>query len=205
MNNHKADIKNANKGTDGVNSTYAKAQGNKGKLINPNQKSSLIIVFDREQEILVGYNKKENSEIELIKKDFAAEFINKGFAEEVGARLINNEELKHRGILSYCAAQCQDDDENRFIYFNNFYICIEFLKDKDTPWTLEEANQLLKDRISPKVGFREFFYIDEKCIENYVGQRMSAQFEAYMEDDLSPVNYDCSPADHNYCPAIDGY
>ena len=74
MNNHEADIKNANKGTDGVNPTYSKAQGNKGKLLNPNQKSSLIVVFDREQEITVGYNKKENGDIELINKDFAAEF-----------------------------------------------------------------------------------------------------------------------------------
>ena len=33
--NHKADIHNANKGTNGVNKIYAKAQGNRGKLMNP--------------------------------------------------------------------------------------------------------------------------------------------------------------------------
>ena len=37
--NHKADIKNRNEGTNGVNKTYAKIQGNKGKQLNPNQKS----------------------------------------------------------------------------------------------------------------------------------------------------------------------
>ena len=37
-NNHNADIKNSNKGTDGTNITYDKNQGNRGKQINPNQK-----------------------------------------------------------------------------------------------------------------------------------------------------------------------
>ncbi len=34
--NHRADIKNANKGANGVNETYAKTQGNRGKMKNPN-------------------------------------------------------------------------------------------------------------------------------------------------------------------------
>ncbi len=34
--NHNADIKNANKGTNGNNPTNAKAMGNKGKQLNPN-------------------------------------------------------------------------------------------------------------------------------------------------------------------------
>lgn len=36
--NQKANIKNANKGTKGTNKTYDKAQGNRGKQMNPNQK-----------------------------------------------------------------------------------------------------------------------------------------------------------------------
>ena len=36
--NHQADIKNANKGTKGSNTTYDKSQGNRGKQLNPNQK-----------------------------------------------------------------------------------------------------------------------------------------------------------------------
>ena len=36
--NHQADIKNANKGSNGTNSTYDKAQGNRGKQMNPNNK-----------------------------------------------------------------------------------------------------------------------------------------------------------------------
>jgi hypothetical protein len=35
--NHNADIKNANKGNDGNNKTFDKAQGNRGKQLNPNQ------------------------------------------------------------------------------------------------------------------------------------------------------------------------
>jgi len=35
--NQKADSKNANKGTKGTNTTYDKAQGNRGKQLNPNQ------------------------------------------------------------------------------------------------------------------------------------------------------------------------
>jgi hypothetical protein len=37
--NHQADIKNPNKGVDGVNMTNAKVHGNRGKQLNPNQKS----------------------------------------------------------------------------------------------------------------------------------------------------------------------
>lgn len=37
MKNHNANIKNANKGTKGTNTTYDKAQGNRGKQMNPNQ------------------------------------------------------------------------------------------------------------------------------------------------------------------------
>ena len=36
--NHQADIKNANKGTYGGNTTNAKVHGNRGKQLNPNQK-----------------------------------------------------------------------------------------------------------------------------------------------------------------------
>ena len=38
--NQKADANNANKGTKGVNKTYAQNQGNKGAQLNPNQKKS---------------------------------------------------------------------------------------------------------------------------------------------------------------------
>lgn len=37
--NHNADIKNANKGQSGTNTTHDKNQGNRGKQINPNNKS----------------------------------------------------------------------------------------------------------------------------------------------------------------------
>jgi hypothetical protein len=36
--NHQADIKNPNKGTKGTNTTYDKAQGNRGTQIKENQK-----------------------------------------------------------------------------------------------------------------------------------------------------------------------
>lgn len=37
--NHRADALNNNKGTSGTNPTNAKANGNRGKQLNPNQKS----------------------------------------------------------------------------------------------------------------------------------------------------------------------
>lgn len=37
-NNHKANIKNTNRGTTGNNATNAKANGNRGKQLNPNRK-----------------------------------------------------------------------------------------------------------------------------------------------------------------------
>lgn len=37
--NHEADIKNANKGNSGTNKTYDKNQGDRGKHLNPNQKT----------------------------------------------------------------------------------------------------------------------------------------------------------------------
>lgn len=39
QNNQKSDSKNANRGTSGTNKTYDKSQGNRGKQLNPNQKS----------------------------------------------------------------------------------------------------------------------------------------------------------------------
>ncbi|UUV06545.1 hypothetical protein [Ruegeria sp. YS9] len=36
--NRNADIKNPNKGTPGQNKTHAKAQGNRGKQLNPHNK-----------------------------------------------------------------------------------------------------------------------------------------------------------------------
>ena len=36
--NNQADIKNANKGSNGTNKTWDKAQGNKGQQQNPNNK-----------------------------------------------------------------------------------------------------------------------------------------------------------------------
>lgn len=38
--NHRADIRNKNPGTNGTNITYDKAQGNRGKQMNPNQRLS---------------------------------------------------------------------------------------------------------------------------------------------------------------------
>ncbi|MFQ3249110.1 MAG: hypothetical protein ACI9O6_000914 [Glaciecola sp.] len=38
-NNHKSNQGNGNKGSSGTNTTYDKVQGNRGKQLNPNQKS----------------------------------------------------------------------------------------------------------------------------------------------------------------------
>lgn len=40
--NHEADIQNGNWGTPGTNITWDKAQGNRGKQLNPNQQPGIV-------------------------------------------------------------------------------------------------------------------------------------------------------------------
>lgn len=48
--NHEADIRNRNKGTKGINTTNAKANGNRGKQLNPNSKA----MADKEEPLFDG-------------------------------------------------------------------------------------------------------------------------------------------------------
>jgi len=48
--NHQADIQNPNKGTPGTNQTWDKAQGNRGKQMNPNQQPSAPTTSGNEKE-----------------------------------------------------------------------------------------------------------------------------------------------------------
>ena len=185
--NHEADIENANKGSDGVNITYAKAQGNKGKQLNPNQHSSLLIVFDDDLSICVGYEEDLNGKNTFINKVFQTEYIDKGFAKEVGARDISPQELKARSL------QAPGGDLGKDFIHDWGYICIEFLKDKNEPWSIEEANTFVKESIGKKIGnvYREFFYIDGLLVNNHISDEWQSNWDSYEDLD--------------YHPAIDGY
>ena len=186
-NNHEANIMNANKGFDGVNITYAKAQGDRGKQLNPNQYSSLLVVFDDDLHICKGYEKDTNGKSMLIEKPFQAEYLDKGFAKEVGARDVSHQELKVLCLQAPGGVLGKD-----FIH-DWGYICIEFLKDKNEPWSIEEANKFVKESIGKKIGnvYRDFFYIDGLLMKNHISDEWHRQWD--------------SSEDFDYHPAIDGY
>jgi len=186
-NNHASDIANANKNFDGVNITYAKAQGNKGKQLNPNQHSSLLVVFDDDLNISNGYEEDTNGKITLIDKSFQTEYLDKGFAKEVGARDISPQELKARCL------QAPGGELGKYFIHDWGYICIEFLKNKNEPWSIEEANKLVKESIGKKIGnvYRDFFYIDGLLVNNHISDQWQRNWDSYEDLD--------------YHPAIDGY
>lgn len=185
LSNHESDMGNANKGTDGVNITYAKAQGNKGKLLNPSQKSSLIVVFN--DDLRLYRHQYENGEVISIREDFQTEYLDKGFAEKIGARTVSFKELKHRSL------QAPGGELGKDFLHEWDYTCIEFLRDKDNPWSIEDADQLVKERVGTKIGsnYREFFYLDGILMDNHIEHELDREWSYH--DDI------------DYCPAIDGY
>lgn len=62
--------------------------------------------------------------------------------------------------------------------------CIEFLRSKDNPWTIEDANTIAQKCIGSKFGscYREFFFINDETTERLA-----------LGNDIQ------------YPPAIDGY
>lgn len=182
VNNHEANIVNANKGVKGVNREFAFAQGNRGKQLNPNYRSSLLVVFN--DDLMVNEVEYENGNPRLIQLNFQTEYLDKGFAEDVGGRLLNLTELQKRNL---------DLGEGEKLHLWG-YTCIEFLRNQDNPWTVEDANELVIKYISNKLGtiYREFFFIDNKYINNHLNEEMNASSAAILDD-------------VPYCPAIDGY
>jgi len=190
--NNGSNIVNANLGTDGVNDQYAKAQGNRGKQLNPNQKSSLIVVFNDDLK-LSNYHYEDGKLITVI-ENFQTEYLDKGFAEDIGARQVSFKDLKHR-YLEDPDGELSEDFLRRCEWGWNWgYTYIEFLRNKDNPWSIEDANQLVIKRIESKIGqnYREFFYLDGKQIDNHIGVEMSRRL-------------DLIDAEPEYHPAIDGY
>lgn len=184
--NNESNIVNANLGTDGVNLQYAKAQGNKGKQLNPNQHSSLLVAFNDNLTILKIH--KEDGEFISIWENFQTEYLDKGFAKEVGASVISREELERRALPAPHGKPGE--------YFLHEYdlTCIEFLRDKNNPWSKRDADQLIKNKISSQIGNKYYskFWLDGKPIDNHIGDEETREAEA-MADTLE------------YCPAIDGY
>ncbi|EDM65952.1 hypothetical protein PE36_08121 [Moritella sp. PE36] len=184
--NNESNIVNSNLGSDGVNDQYAKAQGNRGKQLNPNQKSSLLVVFN--DDLMLYRCNSENGELITVRGNFQTEYLDKGFAEDIGARQVSLNELKHRSLQAPGGKLGED-------FLHNWgYTCIEFLRNKDNPWSIEDANQLVIERVKSKIGqeYREFFYLDGEKVDNHIGDEMSR----YL---------DLMDAEPEYHPAIDGY
>ncbi|EIE1271970.1 MULTISPECIES: hypothetical protein [Vibrio] len=180
-NNHRANIVNANKGMDGVNQEFAMAQGNRGKQLNPNQNSSLLVIFD--DDLMVNELEYEGTTPKLIRRNFKAEYLDKGFATDIGARILSFAEVKHRDLDIGYGSQLHQWG----------YICVEFLRNRNNPWTIEDANEIAKERIGSKFGscYREFFFIDGEYVNNHVYDERTTALD--LEND------------RQYHPAIDGY
>lgn len=184
--NNESNIVNSNLGSDGVNEQYSKAQGNRGKQLNPNQKSSLLVVFN--DDLILHRFDSENGELITVREDFQTEYLDKGFAEDIGARQVSFKELKNRSLQAPGGKLDED-----FIH-DWSYTCIEFLRNKDNPWSIEDANQLVIEKIKSRIGqeYREFFYLDGEKVKNHIGDEMSRSLDLI---DTEP----------EYHPAIDGY
>jgi len=176
--NHKSDIVNANLGTDGVNDTYAKAMGNRGKQLNPNQKHSLVFTLDPRSEVhilTVIHGKRYVTE----KVRLLDDFLQKIFVERHGARILGKKEINERS-------------------FQRLYRCtvhslyVEFLS--DTPWEAEVAFDLIEECLFPRsneyslnsYSCSDIIWLDGSPINNF-----NYDEERYAEPD--------------YHPAIDGY
>ncbi|MBE3653899.1 hypothetical protein [Vibrio navarrensis] len=176
--NHKADIVNANLGTCGINDTYAKAMGNRGKQLNPNQKHSLVLTLNPRSEvnILAVINGKRcvTEKVRLLD-----DFLQKVFVERHGARILGTKEINARS-------------------FQRLYRCtvhtlyVEFLS--DTPWEAKVAFDLIRDCLFPhsneyslnSYSCSDIIWLDGSPIKNF-----NYDDERYAEPD--------------YHPAIDGY
>ncbi|PKG73123.1 hypothetical protein CXF86_19370 [Shewanella sp. GutCb] len=184
--NNESNIVNANLGTDGVNEQYAKAQGNRGKQLNPNQQSSLIVAFDNE--LIVRTTHIKGDEFIFTEEDFQTEYLDKGFAEEIGARLISREELKRRDL-----PWGEFPDPEAYRLHQCGLTCIEFLRDKDTPWTKSDADKFLHEKFYSKnnVKYYDTCWLDGKPVRNHIGDDSARKMAL--------------PEPLEYCPAIDGY
>lgn len=154
---------------------------------NPDLQSSLLVVFDDDLK-LFDYKEVEGDFI-TTKKSFQEEYLNKGFAERIGARLLTADELQQRGLIA--PGGSQNDSKN---YLHRWgYICIEFVREKDNPWTIEDADKLVIEQVQSEIGlnYREFFYLDGELVKNHISRAKDAEWDNYVDID--------------YHPAIDGY
>ncbi|MDF4332849.1 hypothetical protein P3383_06575 [Vibrio parahaemolyticus] len=154
---------------------------------NPDLQSSLLVVFNDDLE-LFDYKEVEGDFI-TTRKSFQEEYLNKGFAERIGARLLTVDELQQRGLIAPGGSENGDKD-----YLHDWgYICIEFVREKDNPWTIEDAEKLVIEQVESEIGrnYREFFYLDGKLINNHISRAWDAEWDDYVDVD--------------YHPAIDGY
>ncbi|ELA9894868.1 hypothetical protein V8046_002890 [Vibrio parahaemolyticus] len=172
-------LKNLNKRHSGF--PNAKEAG----LNNVNQHSSLLVVFDDDLE--VWCHEDSESEPTFTKKNFQTAYLDTGFAEQIGARVVSSKEVEQRQLQAPAGELGKD-----FLH-DMGYVCIEFLRNKDNPWTIEDANKLVMDKVGGAIGanYRDFFYLDGKLVDNHISDEWHAAWDSYVDID--------------YHPAIDGY
>ncbi|MGR6834486.1 hypothetical protein [Aliivibrio wodanis] len=155
---------------------------------NPELKSSLLVVFNDDLEIFC--HKEIQGNVIAIKKSFQEEYLNKGFAERIGARLLTENELQQRNLIAPGGSATRNQED--YLHYCD-YICIEFLREKNIPWTIEDADKLVIEQVDSEIGcnYREFFYLDGKLVNNHISRAWDAEWENYVDID--------------YHPAIDGY
>jgi hypothetical protein len=137
---------------------YVKTQGNRGKQLNPNQKSSLIIVIPDDAVLFLPH--KEGADFKIDTISFKDEYWDKGFIEEIGARKVSENEVGSRGLK----------DTNGHEVFGWGYLVVEFLKSDDGIWEYEEACEHLRNNFDSKVGrhlYRDNLWIDDKPYNNH--------------------------------------
>lgn len=151
---------------------------------NPKYHSSLLVVFNDDL-VFTRYDMADG-EVVSTTYDFKKDFLDRGFAEKLGARLLSNDDVRERKLIA--AGGSYGD------YLADWgYVCLEFLRDKNTPWTLEDAEALVIDKVETIIGrnYREFFYLDNQIVDNHISRELQEAWDNYLDID--------------YHPAIDGY
>lgn len=186
-NNHQSDIVNPNLGTNGVNDAYAKAMGNRGKQLNPNQKHSFVFSVDPRAKVS-QITVKNGLRYQTATAELKDGYVQKIFVEGHGGRILSKEEVVARGFTEW-------DRQTWPVYRSQCTVhslFIEFLS--DTLWEYEAAVDLICSCFFPssdEYSISAFFCSDIIWLNGKIRLNWNYDFERYELPD--------------YHPAIDGY
>lgn len=169
---------------------YVKTQGNRGKQLNPNQKSSLLIAILENTTFRIDNNKPWG--------DFQSEFVEKGFMKQIGARQLGRKEVDDKGLVDAYGIEPLDVGSDKYMFF-------EFTKNDSSEWSYQEACDHLKSKIDMKAGnvYDGHFWIDDKAFFSHHYSDDDENLKCFIR---RKSDFDEDPYDPpSYCPAIDGY